>query len=345
MNLQLAIIDLLRGTPKPVLRLLSGKPSRIDGRTLDLNMHMMAKLAARGASSNRAPMTVNALRQAASAYNSLNLPIADGVTTLDTALALRDNTLNARIYRPASVSGPLPAVLFFHQGGLVIMDHLTDDHFCSLMAARCKAVVISLDYRLCPEHRFPAPIEDAQALWDHVQANAADMNIDPSRVALAGDSAGGLISSSLAITLRDQGGVQPVALCLAYPWVTTNDEDQPSLSSCANAFPLTAATMEFFNEQVFPNDREKDSPLANPLLVDDLSNFPPTIIGTAGFDPIRDQGNAFAQRLMASGSEVKHYCFDSLTHSYLMFGRVSKAAEDACETLASSLAELLSRAS
>ena len=103
--------------------------------------------------------------------------------------------------------------------------------------------------------------------------------------------------------------------------------------------------MEFFNEQVFPNDREKDSPLANPLLVDDLSNFPPTIIGTAGFDPIRDQGNAFAQRLMASGNKVKHYCFDSLTHSYLMFGRVSKAAEDACETLASSLAELLSRAS
>ena len=290
-------------------------------------------------------MSVDAFRETASAYNGLNLPVAEGVTTSDTALPLLGNHLQARIYRPATLSGPLPAVLFFHQGGLVIMDHLTDDHFCSLMAARCKAVVISLDYRLCPEHRFPAPIEDAQALWDHVQANAADMNIDPSRVALAGDSAGGLISSSLAITLRDQGGVQTVALCLAYPWVTTNDEDQPSLSSCANAFPLTAATMEFFNEQVFPNDREKDSPLANPLLVDDLSNFPPTIIGTAGFDPIRDQGNAFAQRLMASGNEVKHYCFDSLTHSYLMFGRVSKAAEDACETLASSLAELLSRAS
>ena len=122
MNLQLAIIDLLRGTPKPVLRLLSGEPSRIDGRTLDLNMHMMAKLAARGASSTGAPMSVNALREAASAYNGLNLPIADGVTTLDTAFVLRGNRLNARIYRPTSVSGPLPAVLFFHQGGLVIMD-------------------------------------------------------------------------------------------------------------------------------------------------------------------------------------------------------------------------------
>ena len=103
MNLQLAIIDLLRGTPKPILRLLSGKPSRIDGRTLDPNMHMMAKLAARGASRTDTPITVNTLRQAASAYNSLNLPIADGVTTLDTAFVLSGNTLNARIYRPTSV--------------------------------------------------------------------------------------------------------------------------------------------------------------------------------------------------------------------------------------------------
>ena len=343
MNMQLAIIDLLRGMPRPLLRMLAGKPSSIDGNTLDLNMHMMAKLAARGAGDSEAPMSVDAFREAASAYNGLNLPVADGVTTSDTALPLLGNHLQARIYRPATLSGPLPAVLFFHQGGLVIMDHLTDDHFCSLMAAHCKAVVISLDYRLCPEHAFPAPIEDAEALWHHVQENAAAMNIDPQRVALSGDSAGGLISSSLAISLRDKGGVQPAAICLAYPWVTTNNENQPSLSSCANTFPLTADTMHFFNEQVFPDDREKDSALANPLQVEDLSKLPPTVIGTAGFDPIRDQGNAFAQRLIDAGNEVEHFCFKSLTHSYLMFGRVSRAAEEACETLASSLSEILNR--
>ena len=169
------------------------------------------------------------------------------------------------------------------------------------------------------------------------------MNIDPQRVALSGDSAGGLISSSLAISLRDKGGVQPAAMCLAYPWVTTNNENQPSLSSCANTFPLTADTMHFFNEQVFPDDREKDSALANPLQVEDLSQLPPTVIGTAGFDPIRDQGNAFAQRLIDAGNEVEHFCFKSLTHSYLMFGRVSRAAEEACETLASSLSKILNR--
>jgi acetyl esterase len=343
MNMQLAIIDLLRGMPRPFLRMLAGKPASIDGNTLDLNMHMMAKLAARGASDDDAPMSVAAFRAAASAYNGLNLPVAKGVTTSDTAFALLGNNLQARVYRPATLSGPLPAVLFFHQGGLVIMDHLTDDHFCSLLAARCKAVVISLDYRLCPEHAFPAPIEDAEALWHHVQENAVEMNIDPERIALAGDSAGGLISSSLAISLRDSGGTQPAAMCLAYPWVTTNNENQPSLSSCANAFPLTADTMHFFNEQVFPNDREKDSALANPLHVEDLGNLPPTVIGTAGFDPIRDQGNAFAQRLIDAGNEVEHFCFKSLTHSYLMFGRVSRAAEEACEQLASSLSKVLNR--
>lgn len=345
MNMQLAIIDLLRRMPRVLLRLLSGSPSSIDGNRLDLNMHMMAKLAARSAtdSDTEAKRSVKAFREAARASNGLNLPVADGVTTSDTAFSLLGNHLGARVYRPATLSGPLPAVLFFHQGGLVIMDHLTDDHFCSLLAARCQAVVISLDYRLCPEHAFPAPIDDAHALWDYVQENAPSMNIDPERVALSGDSAGGLISSSLSIMLRDKGGVQPAAMCLAYPWVTTSDENQPSLTSCANTFPLTADTMDFFNEQVFPNDREKDSPLANPLFVEDLSHLPPTVIGTAGFDPIRDQGNAFAQRLIDAGNEVTSFCFQSLTHSYLMFGRVSCVAEEACETLASSLSEILNR--
>ena len=123
-------------------------------------------------------------------------------------------------------------MLFFHQGGLVIMDHLTDNHFCSLLAARCGALVFSLDYRLCPENTFPAPIEDAKALWEHVQACNNDYGVDPTRVALAGNSAGGLISSTLALILRDEGSRQPKALCLASPWVTTNDESQPSLSSC-----------------------------------------------------------------------------------------------------------------
>ena len=341
MNLQLLVLDTLRAMPRWLLTWVAGKPQEIDGNRLDMNMQVLAKLSSRGSNASDDTPSVDDIRRTAAEFNELNLPTVASVSTEDTTIELLGNSLKARIYRPGSNANPKPAVLFFHQGGLVIMDHLTDNHFCSLLAARCGAVVFSLDYRLCPENAFPASIEDAKALWEHVQTFSDDYGIDPARVALAGDSAGGLISSTLALILRDQGGRQPKALCLAYPWVTTDNENQPSASSCANTFPLTADTMHFFNSQVFPNDLNKDHPWANPLHAESLAGLPPTVIGTAGFDPIRDQGNAFASRLAESGNEVMHFCFESLTHSYLMFGRVSNEAERACETLAVALSERL----
>ena len=341
MNLQLLILDTLRFMPRWLLTWFAGRPLEIDGNGLDMNMQVLAKLSAARSNASNGPPSVDHIRRIAAKFNKLNLPTVAGISTEDTTIELLGNSLKARIYRPVSSKNPKPAVLFFHQGGLVIMDHLTENHFCSLLAKRCEAVVFSLDYRLCPENAFPAPIEDAKALWEHVQACNNDYGVDPARVALAGDSAGGLISSTLALILRDDGGRQPKALCLAYPWVTTDNENQPSLSSCANTFPLTADTMHFFNSQVFPNDLNKDHPWANPLHAESLAGLPSTVVGTAGFDPIRDQGNTFASRLAESGNEVTHFCFERLTHSYLMFGRISNEAERACETLAVALSERL----
>lgn len=340
MSLQLLMIDTLRVFPKWLLRAFAGPAPVIDGNTLDMNMHVLATLSAKG-STGSAAQSLEDIRDKAGEFTSLNLPTARGVTAEDTSFELLGNTLSARIHRPQNASGTIPAILFFHQGGMVIMDHLTDNHFCSLLAQRCGAAVIALDYRLCPENRFPAPIEDAKALWCFAQDNAADLGIDPARVALAGDSAGGLMSSTLALILRDEGGQQPKALCLAYPWVTTNAQDQHSMTSCAHTFPLTQETMHFFNAHVFPNDQNIDHDWVNPLRAETLEGLPPTVIGTAGFDPIRDQGNAFAARLEQSGNTVIHHCFTELTHSYLMFGRVSKSAEAACVRLADDLAQLM----
>jgi acetyl esterase len=222
------------------------------------------------------------------------------------------------------------------------MDHLSDGHFCSVLADECKAKVISLDYRLCPEATFPEPIDDGMALWDYVQAHAGELGIDPRRVALAGDSAGGLISATMSQLLRDKAGQQPAALLLAYPWVSTDTGAGGSLESCADCFPLNTATMDFFNAQVFPNGENLDHPMANPLH-GNLNDLPPTVVGTAGFDPIRDQGNAYANALKAAGNEVMHYCFGSLTHSYLILGRISHAAERASVQLARDLAQYLGR--
>jgi acetyl esterase len=221
------------------------------------------------------------------------------------------------------------------------MDLDTDDAFCTILADECKAKVISLDYRLCPEHNFPAPIDDAMALWDYVQANAAALGIDGARVAVAGDSAGGLISSVICQQVRDAGGLQPAAQLLAYPWLSTQLAETGSALSCAECFPLTSSTMEFFNATVFPEGKHIDHPFANPLHNDNLANLPPAIIGTAGFDPIRDQGNDYADRLKAVGNQVTHYCFNSLSHSYLSLGNVSKNAEKAGITLARDLAKII----
>ncbi|MEC7163706.1 MAG: alpha/beta hydrolase, partial [Pseudomonadota bacterium] len=180
-------------------------------------------------------------------------------------------------------------------------------------------------------------IDDAMALWDHVQQNAESLNIDPARVAVAGDSAGGLISANMCHLLKARGGVQPAVQLLAYPWVSTDVTETGSMASCADTFPLTRETMDFFNTCVFPDGKMMDHALANPTDNPDLSGLPPAIVATAGFDPIRDQGNAYAEKLKAAGNQVTHYCFGALTHSFLSFGGVTRVAEQACEQLARDL--------
>ena len=340
MNIQNMILGVLRNMPQFVLRRIAGAPLEIDGNVLDVNIQIVANMAA--ANAGDPPATLTEWRAAAAGYDALALPDRVGVTTQDVTIPGPGGEMRARIYAPRHASDADPAILFYHQGGLVIMDHLTDGHFCSVLADECKAKVISLDYRLCPEATFPEPIDDGMALWDHVQENAAALGIDPRRVALAGDSAGGLISASMSQILRDKGGQQPAALMLAYPWVASDLAAGGSLESCAECFPLSTATMEFFNANVFPDNKGTDHPLANPLN-GNLKDLPPTVVGTAGFDPIRGQGNAYAEALQKAGNDVTHHCFTSLTHSYLILGRISHAAEKASVQMAQDLAHYLGR--
>lgn len=340
MSVQNMILGVLRNAPHFIRRRMAGPPLEIDGNVLDANIQIVANMAA--AEAGEPPATAAEWRVAAAAYDAMALPDRPGVTTEDITIDGPGGALKARIYAPRHASAADPAILFYHQGGLVIMNHLTDGHFCSVMADECKAKVITLDYRLCPEATFPEPIEDGMALWAHVQENAEAMGIDPRRVALAGDSAGGLISATMSQILRDKGGTQPAALLLAYPWVSTDTSAGGSLESCVDCFPLNTATMDFFNSQVFPDNKNIDHPYANPLS-GNLQDLPPTVVGTAGFDPIRDQGNAYAAALQKAGNEVTHHCFTSLTHSYLILGRISHAAEDASVQMARDLAHYLGR--
>ena len=339
MTFQNLILDLLRILPKKVIRYIAGSPMIIDGNYLDPNIQIIAKLNLQ--KEQKKLVSTADYRRAAKKLDQIALKNIPSVSIKDEEIFGSTGRMKIRTYFKDKGQKNTPAILFFHQGGLVIMDTRTDDYFCSLLAEKCSAKVISLDYRLCPEYKFPAGIEDAFALWDYVQLNAATLKIIPESIALAGDSAGGMISATMAHVLRDKGGIQPKALCLAYPWVTTSLENQPSLESCADVFPMTFETMEFFKNTVFPNDDNADHPWANPLHQDDLTNLPPTIIATAGFDPVRDQGNYFAEALKKANVEVIDYCFDDLPHSFLMLGRVSFAVQKANNKIVNELAKLL----
>ncbi len=341
MKFQNLFIDLLRILPKKVLRYLAGNPIQIDGNTLDINMQIISKLSSK--ENRKKLVSTNDYREAAKLLDDLALPNISGVKIEDQEITAPHGQMRIRTYKKESKEHPNAAILFFHQGGLVIMDNKTDDYFCSLLSDKCSATVISLNYRLCPENNFPAAIDDGFALWNYVQENAKLLNINPKSVALAGDSAGAMISATMAIELRNKEGFQPAALCLVYPWTTTSYENQPSLQSCADTFPLNLETVEFFRKTVFPNDKNIDHPWANPLHQNDLTNLPPTIIATAGFDPIRDQGNQFVKVLKEAGVKVIDYCFESLPHSFLVLGRISLAAQKANNTIADNLAKILNK--
>lgn len=341
MNIQRLVLGTLKRVPHFILRRMAGPPLVIDGNVLDANIHLLANLSPTREEGDGPPTPVELRATIQENFSVFDAARAAGVSSRDTTIPGPAGDMPVRIYEPRNCPAIAPAILFFHQGGLVVMDLDTDDGFCSVMADECGARVISLDYRMCPENAFPAAFDDAFALWDYVQAEATALGIDPARVALAGDSAGGLLGSVMTLELRDRGGVQPAAQLLAYPWVSTDMDAGGSLQSCAEAFPLDRATMDFFNSMVFPDGVNIDHKWANPLAWESHAKLPPAVIATAGFDPIRDQGNAYAEKLKAAGNQVTHHCFGSLTHSFLIFGNVSKAAQQAARQIARDLAALL----
>lgn len=340
MNVQRLILGFLKNMPSPVARLMAGSPLSIDGNRLDANMQILSKMAAGAPAPENIEDMRAGVRKMCAAVNG---PRRAGVSTRDEVWHGDDAPLSVRVYTPAHLDDATgPAILFFHQGGLVLMDVDSCDSFCTVMADECGARVISLDYRLCPEHAFPAAIDDALSLWRYVQSHATELKIDPARVALSGDSAGGLLVANVCLKLKpSRSKPQPIAQLLVYPWVTTDLELGQSFETCSDCFPLNRQTMELFNQIVFPDGALRDSAQANPLKARSLKGLPPAIIATAGFDPIRDQGDALAERLKAAGNDVTHFCFGHLTHSFLMMGNVSKAAEMAGAQLARSLASYL----
>ena len=231
-----------------------------------------------------------------------------------------------RVYTPSQESR-LPALVYFHGGGWVLGNLETHDATCRALARRAACVVVAIDYRLAPEHEFPAAFDDCLAAVQWVVANATDLGIDPSRVAVGGDSAGGNLTAAVTLANRDRGGPPLCHQLLIYP-VTDSRRNTPSYRQNAEGYLLTADSMRWFWELYLGEKSEGANPLASPLRAADLQGLPAATVITAEFDPLRDEGEAYAEQLAAAGVPVDCRRYDGVTHGFAaMEGTVAKAKE------------------
>jgi acetyl esterase len=203
-----------------------------------------------------------------------------------------------RIYRPSNDAG-LPVTVFFHGGGWVIGDLESHDHCCRTIASKADCVVVAVDYRLAPEAKFPAAIDDAWAATEWVATHGDELNVDSSRLAVAGDSAGGNLAAVVANISRDHEHVEVIQQALLYP-VTDGSCDRPSMTENAEGYMLTRNAMDWFHDHYTVTVEDLSDPRYSPIL-SDLAGAPPAVVVTAGFDPLRDQGRAYAGRLIEHG--------------------------------------------
>jgi len=243
-----------------------------------------------------------------------------------------------RVYRPAGVADGtrVPAYLFFHGGGWVIGDVNTHDVLCRQLTAASGASVISVDYRLAPEHKFPAAADDSWAATTWVVAHAAELGLDASRLAVGGDSAGGNLAAVVALMARDAGGPAIKLQTLIYP-VTDVMRETRSYGDFADGYLLTRDSMRWFIAHYLPSGDQARDWRASPLRAPSLAGLPPALIITAGFDPLRDEGEMFAGRLRDAGNMVDYVCYGGMIHGFIGMGKLLDTAQRAITHIGDSL--------
>ena len=235
-----------------------------------------------------------------------------------------------RLYRPlgAAETEVLPVLVYYHGGGWVIGDLDTHDSLCRALANGAGCAVIAIDYRMGPEHRFPAAVDDCLAATRWVHANAEALHLDPARLAVGGDSAGGNLAAVVSIAARDSGDLAIAFQLLIYP-ATDQHRTAPSHTENGQGYLLTTDTMDYFTGHYITDAAQYDDWRASPLLHENLADLPPALVLTAGFDPLRDEGKAYAERLTAAGNRASYVCFDRQIHGFITMGKLIDEANTA----------------
>ena len=318
--------------PPRVQRLLFGAPPEIDGQTLAPDVHALVRIAGlarddsfrEGASSEEA--RTHRRDEARIVAHRPAIPVArvEAVGIPGPA-----GTVRARLYVPNVDAEPSPPLLvYFHGGGWVIGDLETHDDPCRFLAAHSGAQVLAVDYRLAPEHPFPAAVEDAVAAYAWAIANAGRFATAATRVAVGGDSAGANLAAVVCRLARDEGMPPPAMQLLIYP-VTDCSQELPSRRLFREGFLLTRRDMDWFEDRYLPPGCDRSDPRVSILQAGDLAGLPPAYIATAGFDPLRDEGEAYARRMREAGVPVALRRHPGLVHTFANLTAICPSARGA----------------
>ncbi|NNU42770.1 alpha/beta hydrolase [Ramlibacter montanisoli] len=248
-----------------------------------------------------------------------------------------------RSYRPAGAPADavLPVLVYYHGGGWVIGDLDTHDVLCRQLCNLSGCAVVAVDYRLGPEHRFPAAVDDALAATRWVRSQARELKLDPARLAVGGDSAGGNLAAVVALSAREAGDLPIAFQLLIYP-ATDQRRGAPSHAANGQGYLLTKESMDYYHDHYIPDPAQDLDWRASPLLHENHAKLPPAFVLTAGYDPLRDEGLQYAHRLSEAGNRATLVNFERQIHGFITMGRVIDEANVAVQLCAAQLKQALS---
>lgn len=339
-------VKLIPRLPERAARLLSGgRTITIDGNTLDPSLQLMLAAQRRtGLEGLVVADNVAATRAGSSQLTgALDEPGVRVAEISPVSIPGPAGVLPGRHYRPPGGGAPAPLLVFFHGGGFVFGDLETHDSACRLICRDAGVHVLAVDYRLAPEHKAPAAVDDALAVYRWARLHAGELGADPHRVAVGGDSAGGCLAAVVTRLARDAGDPLPALQWLMYP-VTDLRGGSRSRTLLANGFLLTKHDMDWFQGQYLEGSGlEATDPLVSPLLAENLTGLSPALVVTAGFDPLRDEGGQYADRLREAGVAVDHRCMGPMIHAFLNLNALGGGTARANAEMISALRAHLTR--
>ncbi|WP_454642309.1 alpha/beta hydrolase [Bradyrhizobium liaoningense] len=290
-----------------------------------LAKRLLTMMAAAGPQARSRP-SVEARRQSLAKLMQFARAEAPDVTTSDGMLPGRAGELPYRLYAPAGAGEPAPGFVFFHGGGLVAGSIATHDRIAAALAHATGCRLVSVDYRLAPEHRFPAAVDDAIDATEWVAREAASLGIDANRLVIGGDSAGATLAAIVCQEAAQSAGLSIAAQCLICP-VLDFEEISPSREVFAEGHLIDRITIEADLSDYLPDGIDTADPRISPLRATRLTGLPTAIIHTAEYDPMRDEGNAYARKLLAAGVAVEHVCHDGMVHNFHAMGAILPQAQ------------------